>query len=69
MFLNCEPKKLPFKSKFQEFSITDPLQVVEAIEHAETMSDIHTIVIDTATFLFDMYESQYVIGSTNTMAA
>lgn len=69
MFLNCEPKKLPFKSKFQEFSITDPLQVVEAIEHAETMSDIHTIVIDTATFLFDMYESQYVIGSANTMAA
>lgn len=67
MFLQCEPKKLPFKSAFQEFKITDPLQVVEAIEYAETKADIHTIVIDTATFLFDMYETQYVIGSANTM--
>lgn len=69
MFLACEPKKLPFKSKFQEFKITDPLQVIEAIEHAETMPNIHTIVIDTATFLFDMYESQYVLTSPNTMKA
>lgn len=69
MFLACEPKKLPFKSKFQEFKITDPLQVYEAITAAEDMPDVHTIVIDTLTFLIDMYESQYVIGSANTMKA
>ena len=69
MFLACEPKRLPFKSGFQEFKITDPLQVNEAIEHAETMPNIHTIVIDTATFLFDMFESQYVVTSPNTMKA
>ena len=69
MFLACEPKRLPFKSKFKEFKITDPLQVYEAIEHAETMPEIHTIVIDTLTFLIDMYESQYVVNATNTMKA
>lgn len=67
MMLNVEPKKLPFKSKFQEYNITDPFQVVEAIQHAETLPHIHTIVIDTATFLFDMFESQYVLTSSNTM--
>lgn len=69
MFLACEPKKLPFKSKFQEYKITDPLQVYEAIQAAEDMPEIHTIVIDTLTFLIDMYESQYVINAANTMKA
>jgi len=68
MYLNCENnKKLPFKSKYQEFNITDPLQVYEAMDHAETDSAIHTIVIDTQTYLMDMFESVYVIGSANTM--
>lgn len=68
MYLNCENnKKLPFKSKFQQFTITDPLQVYEAFNHAETLPEVHTIVIDTLTYLMDMYESVYVIGSTNTM--
>ena len=62
MYLNCESnKKLPFKSKFQEFSITDPLQVYEAFEEAENMPDIHTIVVDTSTYLMDLFESVYVI--------
>ena len=33
------------------------------------MPGIHTIVIDTVTFLLDMYESQYIVGSTNGMVA
>ena len=68
MYANCEAgKKLPFKSKFQEFTITDPLQVYELFEHAETLPDVHTIIIDTSTYLMDMFESIYVIGSANTM--
>ena len=36
MYLNCESgKKLPFKSKFKQYVITDPLQVNEAFEAAE----------------------------------
>ena len=70
MYLNCENgKKLPFKTKFKEFTITDPMQVYEAFEEAEKMSDVHTIVIDTLTYLMDMYESTKVINSTNTMQA
>lgn len=70
MYLNCEAgKKLPFRSKFKEFIITDPLQINEAFEHAEGREDIHTIVIDTLTYLLDMYESMYVLGSANTMKA
>lgn len=70
MYLNCEAgKKLPFRNKFKSFTITDPLQVYEAFDHAEASKDFNTIVIDTITFLMDMYESIYVIPSTNTQQA
>jgi hypothetical protein len=70
MYLNCESnKKLPFKSKFMEFTIVDPHQVYEAFEHAETLPEIHTIVIDTLTYLMDMFETQYVLTSANTQKA
>lgn len=66
MYLNCEAgKKLPFRTKFKQFTITDPLQVYEAFDAAETMPDIHTIVVDTATYLLDMYESLYVVNAAN----
>lgn len=69
-YLNCESgKKLPFKSKFREFTITDPLQVYQAFDAAETKPAVHTIVIDTLTYLMDMYESLYVVNSANTMKA
>ena len=70
MYLNCEAgKKLPFKAKFKQYVITDPLQVFEAFEAAENMPDVHTIVIDTLTYLMDMYESLYVYNSANTQKA
>lgn len=70
MYLNCEAgKRLPFKAKFQQFVITDPLQIFEAFDVAETKPDVHTIVVDSLTYLMDMYESLYVINSTNTMQA
>lgn len=70
MYLNCEAgKKLPFKAKFKQFVIVDPLQVIEAFDAAENMPDVHTIVIDSLTYLLDMYESVYVLKSANTMQA
>lgn len=70
MYLNTEAgKKLPFRSKFQEFTIIDPNQVIEAFEVAETKPEIHTIVVDSLTYLMDMYESIYVLNSANTMKA
>lgn len=69
-YLNCENNKaLPFRSKFRTFNITDPLQVYDAFERAEDYEDVHTIVIDTVTYLMDMFEGQYVIGTTNTQKA
>lgn len=66
MYLNCEAgKRLPFKAQFKQFTITDPLQVNEAFDHAETIPEIHTIVVDSLTYLLDMYESLYVYGSSD----
>lgn len=70
MYLNCESgKRLPFRSKFKEFTIVDPAQVEEAFQHAETLPDVHTIVVDSLTYLMDMFESTRVINSANTMKA
>lgn len=71
MYLNCEAnKKLPFPAKFQQFSVTDPHQVYEGFEYAETnANNFHTIIIDTATMLMDMFESMYVLTAKDTMKA
>lgn len=70
LYLNCENnKKLPFKSQFVEKTVTDPLQVYEAFDWAEDQTNIHTIVIDSLTYLMDMYETVYVLQSSNTMKA
>lgn len=72
MYLNCEAgKRLPFKNKFKSFTITDPYQVHEAFDAVEAgkVPGIHTIVIDSVTFLMDMFESVYVLPSANTMKA
>ena len=70
MYLNSENgKKLPFRAKFKQYTITDPHQIIEAFEAAEEMPDIHTIVIDSLTYLLHMYESLYLLNSANTMKA
>jgi hypothetical protein len=70
MYLNCEAgKKLPFRNKFKNYVVTDPMQVLEAFDHAKGNKDIDIIVIDTLTFLMDMYESVYVLTAANTMQA
>jgi len=76
-YLNCENgKKLPFRTKFLAgedekpgITITDPLDIFSMFEAAEEDDDVHSIVIDTATYMMDMYETQYVINSANTMKA
>ncbi len=70
LYLNCEAgKKLPFKAKFIQKTVTDPLQINEAFEWAETQPGIHTIVVDSLTYLLDMYESVYVLPAANGMQA
>ncbi len=73
LYLNCESNKsLPFKSgkDFRNATITDPVQVYELIAKAATVPDkIHTIALDSLSFLMNMYESLYVLPSTNTQKA
>jgi len=70
IYLNCENgKRLPFKSKFRELTVTDPSQVYQAFNEVEGMADVHTVIIDSLTFLMDMYESTKILTSTNTMQA
>ena len=68
MYLNCEAgKRLPFKNNFKNFTITDPYQVHEAFDHAYENPAYDTIIIDSSTFLMDMFETQYVLGAADTM--
>lgn len=72
MYLNCESgKKLPFANKFKTFIITDPHQVLEAFDAVANgkVPGIHTIIVDSLTFLLDMYESNYIVGAANGQAA
>jgi hypothetical protein len=69
MYLNCEAgKRLPFRNQFKTFKVTDPYQIYEAFDHAMANPDKWDgIVIDTVTFLMDMFESVYIIGAADTM--
>jgi hypothetical protein len=77
MYLNCESgKRLPFPAKFKVgpdgrpgYIVTDPLQVREAFQAAEGMTDVTDIVVDSATFMMEMYESVHVTDAANTMKA
>ena len=74
-YLNCESgKHLPFKNNFQRFIVTEPK--TELIgkngwlgQIANHPNKVHTVVIDSLTFLMDMYETKYVKTATNTQTA
>lgn len=68
MYLGCENNKaLPFANKFKSYNITDPMQVYDGFVAAEANPEIHTIIVDTVTYLMDMYESVYVLTAANMM--
>lgn len=68
LYCNCESgKELPFPSQFKQLVVTDPHQVFQAFEKAEKHDDCHTIIIDSLTYLMDMYESKYVLTAANPM--
>ncbi|UOX40286.1 AAA domain protein [Vibrio phage PhiImVa-1] len=69
-YLNCENgKKLPFPAKFKQVVVTDPMQVPASIEGLNGHPDYDTIIVDSNSFLMQMYENQYVITAPNTMKA
>lgn len=69
MYLGCEAnKELPFPNKFDTYTITDPYDVHRAFVAAEK-GKAHTVIIDTATFLMDIFESVYVLPADDGRAA
>jgi hypothetical protein len=70
LYLNCEAgKATSFLHKFHERIVTDPLTVPTGIEAWSKREDIHTIVIDSLSFLMEMFESNYVLTAANKMSA
>lgn len=69
LYLNCEGgKPLPFKNKFKNKVITDPEMIMEMLEQLEEMNDenpFNFVVIDTISFMMDMYETIHVLNSSN----
>ena len=59
---NTDRKELPFKSKFRNVHINDPYEVLTYMDQIAQQPDdiVDTIIIDTITFLMDMFETKYV---------
>lgn len=63
-YLNTEANKAPpFPEKFKKLTdgLDDSKDVFSIFDSVESMDDIHTIVIDSITFLMDRFESQHVL--------
>lgn len=61
-------KRLPFKNNFKTVKVDDPMKVLAAFDEIINHPDDYDgIIIDSLTFLMEMYESVYVLNSTNTM--
>lgn len=71
-YLSTESNKgLPFPDKFKKLKngLNNPNEVFTLFKQLEGMPEIHTIVIDSITFLLDMFESKVVLTSANKMGA
>lgn len=71
LYLGCEAgKRLPMRNKFDSYRIEDPYQVLEAFDFAIANPDkANGIIVDSTTFLMDMFESLHVLTAANTMNA
>ena len=70
LYLNTEAgKRLPFKNDFEPYRIEDPYQVHEAFDYGTNNPEVSGIIVDSTTFLMDMFETIYVLPAANTMKA
>lgn len=70
IYANCEAgKRLPFKNKFHQVIITDPQDIIQVFEHVKGNPDFDGIIIDSITFMMDMFVSLYIVGLADGRAA
>lgn len=61
-------KRLPFKNSFMSLRVEDPYEVWDLFDDAiNNPAAIDGIIIDSLTFLMDMFETQFIIGAADTM--
>lgn len=64
LYINCESgKELPFPHKFKQVVLTEPTEIFDIIADAEESGKFDTVVVDSLTFLMEMYESRHVYKS------
>lgn len=69
-YLNADLKELPFRSRFAvNAEISDAMNVLDFIDDIENEPSIRGGVLDTITFLMQMYERQYVKSARDTQKA
>lgn len=69
-YLNCEAgKRLPFRNKFQSDIITDPYEVYGHFEALKDEPACKGVIIDTITFLMEMFESRHIATAADTQKA
>lgn len=70
VYLNTDMKELPFQDNFaKNIMVSDPTDILPFIHEIEAQASIDGVILDTMTFLMDMYEQQYVKTATNTQQA
>ena len=74
IYLNCEAgKRLPFRNKFHTEIITDPYQIYAVFDALRPGGELEHhfdgVIVDTVTFLMDMFESLYIVNSANSQKA
>lgn len=71
VYFNTDRKDLPFKSEFMNVPINDPYEILAYMDEIGNQPEetCHTIIVDTITFLMDMFETKYVVNSANTQQA
>lgn len=66
VYLNCENnKRLPFKAGFKQKTVLDPMAVYQFFDLFTQKPELQTIVIDTLTFLMNLYETVYVSNASD----
>jgi hypothetical protein len=65
VYLNTDLKAIPFKHKFHDVYIANPLDIFGYVNEIESNTDIDGVILDTISFLMDQFEQQYVVNATN----
>ncbi|WP_299198238.1 AAA family ATPase [uncultured Amphritea sp.] len=63
-YLNTESgKDLPFPHNFRAAIVTDPYEISSTIDEVVDAPQFDGVIIDSLTFMMDMFESLYIVGA------